>query len=212
MIIKYTCTQLNIQFTYLNVLFFNPRPDENMGRPYHPSVSVHATRRSKTTAIKEKKAERAKFESTINQVRARRQATRKSREKARSRTIVSEAPTKLQLIVDGLGVSQTTQSSIVELPPSPENDIECTEDFSTFDFEGPANCFVDAATTVDCDTAPAATTAAPVAFSPATKVDCGSAPSTAVAADPAQTNMLFGNTQDDTSFNAQAFAMSLKRG
>jgi hypothetical protein len=95
-------------------------------------------------------------------------------------------------------------------PPSPENDIECTEDFSTFDFESPANCCADAATPVDCGTASAAT--ATVAFAPATKVDCGFAPATAVANAPAQTNMISGNTQDDTSFNARAFAMSLKRG
>jgi hypothetical protein len=116
------------------------------------------------------------------------------------------------LIVDGVVVSQTTQYSIVELPPSPGNDIGCTEDFATFDFEGPANCNVDASTTVDCGTSPAGTATAPVDFESTTKVDCGSAPYTAVAADPAQTNMLFGNTQVDTTFNARAFAMSLKRG
>jgi hypothetical protein len=112
------------------------------------------------------------------------------------------------LIVDGVVVSQTTQSSIVEFPPSPGNDMGCTEDFTTFDFEGPANCCVYASTTVDCGTAPAGTASAPVYSVPATKVDCGSAP---VAA-PAQTNMLFGNTQVDTTFNDRAFAMSLKRG
>jgi hypothetical protein len=116
------------------------------------------------------------------------------------------------LIVDGVVVSQTTQSSIVELPPSPGHDIGCTEDFATFDFEGPANCCVDASTTVDCGTAPVGTATAPVDFIPATKVDCGSAPVTDVNAAPAQTNMLFGNTQVDTTFNARAFAMSLKRG
>jgi hypothetical protein len=87
-----------------------------------------------------------------------------------------------------------------------------TEDLATFDFEGPANCFVDASTTVDCGTAPAGTATAPVDFVLATKVDCGSAPVTAVAAAPTQTNMLFGNTQVDTTFNARAFAMSLKIG
>jgi hypothetical protein len=71
---------------------------------------------------------------------------------------------------------------------------------------------VDASTTVDCGTAPAGTASAPVDFVPATKVDCGSAPAAAVAAAPTQTNMLFGNTQVDTTFNARAFAMSLKRG
>jgi hypothetical protein len=119
MMIKYTYKQFNIQFTYLTVLFFNPRPDEEMGCLYRPSASVHAARHSKTTAIKEKKAERAKFEYTINQVRGRRQETRKSSEKARLLTVVAQAPTKLQLIVDGIVVSQTTQSSIVELPPKP---------------------------------------------------------------------------------------------
>jgi hypothetical protein len=58
---------------------------------------------------KRKKAERAKFEYTINQVRARRQETRKASEKSRLLTFVAQAPTKLQLIVDGLVVSQTTQ-------------------------------------------------------------------------------------------------------
>jgi hypothetical protein len=145
-------------------------------------------------------------------VRARRQTTRKASEKARLLTFVAQAPTKLQLIVDGLVVSQTTQSSIVELPPSPENDIECTEDFSSFDFDGPDNCCGDAAAVVDCGTAPDVTATAHVDFDPSTKVDCGYAPATAVAADPAQTNMLFCNTQDDTSFNNRAFAMSLKRG
>jgi hypothetical protein len=52
MMIKYTCKQLNIQFTYLTVFFFNPRPVKNMGRPYRPSASVCAARRSKTKAIK----------------------------------------------------------------------------------------------------------------------------------------------------------------
>jgi hypothetical protein len=156
------------------------------------------------------KIERANFESTINQVKARRQATRKASEIARLRTYVALAPSKRQLIVDGGVVSQTTQSSIVELPPSPGNDIGCTEDFATFDFEGPANCNVDASTTVDCGTASAGT--APVNFESTTKVDCGSAPYTAVTADPAQTSMLFGNTQVDTTFNDRAFAMSLKRG
>jgi hypothetical protein len=99
------------------------------------------------------------------------------------------------LIVDGVVVSQTTQSSIVELPPSPGNDIGCTEDFATFDFEGPANCCVDASSTVDCGTAPAGTATAPVDFVPATKVDCGSAPVTDVVAAPAQTNMIFGKTK-----------------
>jgi hypothetical protein len=212
LMIKYTCKQLNIQFTYLTVFFFNPRPDENTGRPYRPSASVHAARRSKTTAIKEKKAEREKFESIINQVRARRQATRKASEKAQLLTVVAQDPTKLQLIVDGLVVSQTTQSSIVELHSRPETYIECTEDFSTFDLEVPDYCCVDAAATVDFGTAPAATATAPVAFAPATKVTCGSAPATDAVAAPVQTNMLFGNTQDDTSFNARSFAMSLKRG
>jgi hypothetical protein len=185
-----------------------------MGRPYRPSASVHAAFRSKSITMKKKKAERAKFESTgtINQVRARRQAIRKASEIARLRTYEALAPSKLQLIVDGVVVSQTTQSPIIELPPSPGNDIGYTEDFATFDFEGPDNCCVDASTTVDCGTAPAGTATAPVDFVPAMKVDCGSAPVTAVAAAPAQTDMLFGNTQVDTTFNARAFAMSLKRG
>jgi hypothetical protein len=75
---------------------------------------------------------------------------------------------------------------------------------------------VDASTTVDCGTAHAGTASAPVDFVPATKVDCGSTPAAAVtaavAAAPTQTNMLFGNTQVDTTFNSRAFAMSLKRG
>jgi hypothetical protein len=114
-------------------------------------------------------------------VRARRQATRKASEIARLRTCVALAPSKLKLIVDGVVISQTTQSSIVELPPSPGNDIGCTEDFATFDFEGPANCNVDASTTVDCGTAPAGTATAPVDFVLTTKVDCGIFPATAVS-------------------------------
>jgi hypothetical protein len=98
------------------------------------------------------------------------------------------------LIVDGVVVSQTTKSSIVKLPPSPGNNIGCTEDFATFDLEGPANCCVDASTTSDCGTAPAGTATAPVDFVPATKVDCVSAPVTGLSGEAEQQAVEYTHT------------------